>query len=278
MFQSNTNRKKLEFFFKYPHLKTFYKGTILDFKSIVSIYDNIVFKKSDSAEIFGNTFYGLEPVNYYTLDEVFTSDIYHFKCKTEQPLIVDCGANIGLSMLYFKRIFPKAKIHAFEPDTKNYEYFLKNVKSFGWETSVFPYQKLVSNTDGYEFFEELGNAGSKISKNDSGKRIEKIRLKDFLLSLESKINFLKIDIEGSEFDVLPDLKSIFPKIEKMYIEFHLDKNNFQEFYQYIEGLLGDDFNFQITTNFLENENIYESIGSGNSKTYYNVFAVNKIDG
>ena len=44
--------------------------------------------------------------------------------------------------------------------------FLKNVKSFGWETSVFPYQKLVSNTDGYEFFEELGNAGSKISKND----------------------------------------------------------------------------------------------------------------
>ncbi len=274
IFKFNT-KKALLFFFKYPHLKTFYKNGILDFNSIVNIYKNII-DKNESCELFGKRFFGLTPVNYYTLDEVFTSNVYEFNTEKNTPLIIDCGANIGLSMLYIKQKHSNAIIHAFEPDSVNYSYLEKNIDSFGWNDTVFKYQKLVSDKTGYEFFEELGNAGSKISKSDTGKKIEKIRLSDFIENLNQEIDFLKIDIEGSEFAVLPDLKKNFPKIKKMYVEFHCEDSDFQKFHSYINNLLSEHFDFQITTNFTENENIYDSISKKNVKTYYNCFAVNKI--
>jgi hypothetical protein len=112
-------------------------------------------------------------------------------------------------------------------------------------------------------------------QNSNTSKIEKIRLKDFLTELSCQIDFLKLDIEGSEFDVIPDLKELFPKIQKMYIEFHSDVNNFPEMYEYIQKHLGNDFNFQISTNFTEDQNIYTALENRISRTYYNCFAVNK---
>lgn len=270
--------KYLRRFFKYPHLKTLYKGSILKFKDVLSLYDNLI-SNGTSAKILGGTFHGLEKVNYYTVDEVFMSDFYKFNSDNEKPVIIDCGANIGLSVLYFKHTHPDAMIYAFEPDTKNYNYLAENVKSYGWQKSVFIYKQLVSDTAGFEYFEELGNAGSKIvtenEQNSNTSKIEKIRLKVFLTELNCKIDFLKLDIEGSEFDVIPDLKELYPKIQKMYIEFHSDVNNFPEMYDYIQKHLGNDFNFQISTNFTEDQNIYTALENKISKTYYNCFAVNK---
>jgi len=270
--------KYLRRFFKYPHLKTLYKGSILKFKDVLSLYDNLI-SNGTSAKILGGTFHGLEKVNYYTVDEVFMSDFYKFNSENKKPVIIDCGANIGLSVLYFKHTHPEAVIYAFEPDTKNYNYLAENVKSYGWEKSVFIYKQLVSDTAGFEYFEELGNAGSKIvsenAQNSNTTKIEKIRLKDFLTELNCKIDFLKLDIEGSEFDVIPDLKELYPIIQKMYIEFHSDVNNFPEMYDYIQKHLGNDYDFQISTNFTEDQNIYTALENKISKTYYNCFAVNK---
>jgi len=270
--------KYLRRFFKYPHLKTLYKGSILKFKDVLSLYDNLI-SNGTSAKILGGTFHGLEKVNYYTVDEVFMSDFYKFNSENKKPVIIDCGANIGLSVLYFKHTHPEAVIYAFEPDTKNYNYLAENVKSYGWEKCVFIYKQLVSDTAGFEYFEELGNAGSKIvsenAQNSNTTKIEKIRLKDFLTELNCKIDFLKLDIEGSEFDVIPDLKELYPIIQKMYIEFHSDVNNFPEMYDYIQKHLGNDYDFQISTNFTEDQNIYTALENKISKTYYNCFAVNK---
>ncbi|SFI40500.1 FkbM family methyltransferase [Halpernia frigidisoli] len=271
-------RKYLYRFFKHPHLKTLYKGGILKFKDVVNIYDNLI-TDNTSAKILGSTFYGLEKVNYYTIDEVFTTDFYKFQTETKKPVIIDCGANIGLSVLYFKHTHPDAVIHAFEPDTKNYNYLVQNVKSYGWEKSVFCHKKLVSDANGYEYFEELGNAGSKIVnenlQNEFTSKIEKISLKEFLKNLNEKIDFLKLDIEGSEFEVVPDLKEIFPLIDKMYIEFHCAENDFDKMYEFIKLHIGGQFHFQISTNFTEDQNIYTAMKNQKSKTYYNCFAVNK---
>ena len=270
--------KYLRRFFKYPHLKTLYKGSILKFKDVLNLYDNLI-TNGTSARILGGTFHGLEKVNYFTVDEVFMSDFYKFQTKTKNPVIIDCGANIGLSVLYFKHTHRNAIIHAFEPDTKNYNYLVENIKSYGWKKSVFSYKKLVSDEAGFEYFEELGNAGSKIvsenQQNEFTAKIEKIRLKDFLIDLDSDIDFLKLDIEGSEFQVLPDLKELFPRIKKMYIEFHTEFNDFPKMYEFIKSHIGDDFDFQISTNFTEDQNIYTALEKKNFKTYYNCFAVQK---
>lgn len=278
IFSKFITRRYLKRFYRYGHLKTLYKGSILKFKDVLNLYDNLI-NNGTSAKILGGTFHGLEKVNYFTVDEVFMSDFYKFNTENKNPLIIDCGANIGLSVLYFKHTHPDAIIHAFEPDTKNYNYLAENVKSYGWEKSVFIYKQLVSDTAGFEYFEELGNAGSKIvsedQQNEFTTKIEKIRLKDFLLNLNTKIDFLKLDIEGSEFEVLPDLKELFPKIEKMYIEFHTAINDFPKMYEFIKSQIGEEYDFQISTNFTEDQNIYTALEKKNFKTYYNCFAVHK---
>ncbi len=53
---------------------------------------------------------------YYHALQIFRDRLYHFSCGTDSPLILDCGAHIGLASLYFREVYPKARIHAFEAD------------------------------------------------------------------------------------------------------------------------------------------------------------------
>jgi len=53
---------------------------------------------------------------------------------------VDCGANIGVSALYFARRYPAAKILAIEPDPANYEMLVRNTRQVA---SVHPVQAAV---------------------------------------------------------------------------------------------------------------------------------------
>ena len=67
-----------------------YKGSILKFKDVLSLYDNLI-SNGTSAKILGVTFHCLEDVNYYTVDEVFMSDFYKFNSENKKPVITDCG-------------------------------------------------------------------------------------------------------------------------------------------------------------------------------------------
>ena len=50
-----------------------------------------------------------------------------------KPFIIDCGANIGLSVIYLKNLYPDAEIVAFEPDEQNFQLLQKNIASFGFK-------------------------------------------------------------------------------------------------------------------------------------------------
>jgi FkbM family methyltransferase len=41
---------------------------------------------------------------------------------------LDCGANIGLATLFFKRLYPESEIHAFEPDPETFKMLRRNVE------------------------------------------------------------------------------------------------------------------------------------------------------
>src|SRR6478609_6702107 len=49
----------------------------------------------------------------YQIKEYFGDQRMKFECKSESPVIIDCGANVGVSVIYFKSLFPKAQIEAF---------------------------------------------------------------------------------------------------------------------------------------------------------------------
>ncbi|MEZ4805422.1 MAG: hypothetical protein R2852_08040 [Bacteroidia bacterium] len=49
---------------------------------------------------------------------------YNFESQVENPIIIDCGANIGMSAFYFKKLYPKSSLYCFEADPKIFN-FLK---------------------------------------------------------------------------------------------------------------------------------------------------------
>jgi len=65
--------------------------------------------------------------------------------RTSTPLILDCGANIGLSSLYFAKNWPSAHVVAVEPDPDNFALLRRNVEA---QANIQPIQAAVGGKDG----------------------------------------------------------------------------------------------------------------------------------
>src|ERR1700759_697713 len=60
--------------------------------------------------------------------EIFVRQYYHFVAPTASPVILDCGANVGMATIYFKWLYPNAKVTAFEPDPKTFNLLRLNLR------------------------------------------------------------------------------------------------------------------------------------------------------
>ncbi len=153
-------------------------------------------------------------------DEIFDKEIYRFVCDTESPLVIDCGSNIGLSIIYFKKLFPRCRVMAFEPDKKVFEILEFNVSSFGF-SNVEIFDKAVWNSETtLEFMSEGADGGRVVATEDqsySKYSVNTIRLRDYL---KEPVDFLKIDIEGAETEVIQDCEDLLPNIRNLFIEYH----------------------------------------------------------
>ena len=115
-----------------------------------------------------------------TYEELFLDEIYRFQTKNEEPVIIDCGANIGLSSLYFKTIYPNATLHAFEPDAVLFQLLEKNAQVNGF-TNTHLHQAAVWIEDTNLSFSSKGSEASHIDlSNQSANQVKAIRLSSFL--------------------------------------------------------------------------------------------------
>jgi len=150
--------------------------------------------------------------------EIFYEENYKFKVTNISPVIYDCGSNVGLSVLYFKNLFPESIIKAFEADPAIIKYLRKNIE-FNHLSEVEIIDKAVwTNNDGIELQQE-GADGASIFRDGNKIKIDSVRLRD-LIQKEEKINFLKMDIEGAEFEVIKDCRDQLYKVDNLFIEYH----------------------------------------------------------
>ena len=154
-----------------------------------------------------------------TYEEIFVDEIYRFQAKNEQPVIIDCGANIGLSSLYFKSIYPNATLHAFEPDASLFQLLQQNAKVNKFENTHL-HQTAVWIEDTDLSFSSKGSEASHIDlSNQSEHKVKAIRLAHFLTQFD-QIDFLKMDIEGAEFQVVADSLDQLKKVDHFFLEYH----------------------------------------------------------
>ena len=168
-----------------------------DFKKISSIsrytQSDLLFlgKKftiTDNAAFFG------------MVDEIFIKNNYMFLSDNPRPYIIDCGANIGLASIFFKRVYPEAQILSIEPDPYVFGILKENINSFGFNDIVLHNSAVWINNDKLLFSGDKSWGGHIVNKNTRNSiEVNAIDLNDILIK---PVDFLKIDIEGADTEVL----------------------------------------------------------------------------
>jgi FkbM family methyltransferase len=153
----------------------------------------------------------------FTYDEIFNKKIYDFNFEGEAPFIIDGGTNIGLAAIFWKSKFPKCKIIAIEADSEIIEYARQNflVNSLNSGISIIN-KALWKDNKGVRFSSEGADAG--LITENKGVLIPTINLEE--LADGQKIDYLKLDIEGAELEVLINSQKILINTEKIFIEYH----------------------------------------------------------
>ncbi|WP_263354515.1 FkbM family methyltransferase [Acidicapsa acidisoli] len=145
----------------------------------------------------------------FLLQEIFVRREYAFLPEGNTPFILDCGSNIGISILFFKKLFPQAKVIGFEPDKSMFELLSRNVSENGL-SDVSLYNVALSSTIGEATFfsnSQLHLAtlkGSLLQERIGGEtqQVPCVTLSSFI---HGPVDLLKIDIEGAEMGVMQEV-------------------------------------------------------------------------
>ncbi|SUW00314.1 FkbM family methyltransferase [Brachyspira pilosicoli] len=156
--------------------------------------------------------------------------------------VIDIGANLGIVSIVLAKKNPGIKIYAFEPLRENYENLLKNIELNGIDKNIITVENKAVTKDGrnINMSINLNNKGgssisdvisvnSSMSKENCG--IESITLEEIVKKYKiDKIDLLKIDCEGSEYEILYNTKEdILKNIDYLVGEFHENKDLTDEY-------------------------------------------------
>lgn len=155
-------------------------------------------------------------------------------------VFIDVGANIGLYSLFAASLHRRMKIYAVEPLEANYQSLKMNIHLNGFDL-VFPLQLAVSDIEGEVPFhilsDDAGASGSQIlepvaESGESFKAIEKkmvhcVTVDSFCRRFNIQCGYLKIDIDGREWQVLlgaqksleTSVKSVLLELNPLHVSF-----------------------------------------------------------
>jgi FkbM family methyltransferase len=174
-----------------------------------------------TTKIFGRSFDVLDGRSFAHLYDIFfRKQLYRFKAATDSPYIIDCGANTGVSVTWWKTQYPNARVLAFEADPEIFRVLESNCGHFD---NVQLINSAVWNKDGELAFAASGGESghvAEISTRDSDpiRMVPCIRLRSLLI--EERCNFLKMDIEGAEVEIIRDCADALTNVDRAFIEYH----------------------------------------------------------
>ena len=166
------------------------------------------------------------PSFYMQYKDEFIQRIYHFEANRLDPLIIDGGSNMGISILYFKHVYPWAHVIGFEPDPTIFRILEENVTRNNL-TNVTLINAGLSAQAGTVPFTSDGSAGGKIGEGHSSIKVRMERLSDYL---SEPVDFLKLNIEGEELSVLQEAATSgkLCNVRQLVLEYHSWPNGEQQ--------------------------------------------------
>jgi FkbM family methyltransferase len=154
-----------------------------------------------------------------------------FPCTRKNPVILDGGANIGISSIHYKQQFPDATLIAFEPDPRACDLLRHNLTANKIHDVEVVEKALWTSNGSVGFFSEGADANRVVAEREEAKRltalvpggrqhhVETVRLADYLA--KTKFDLVKLDIESAEAEVIVDCGDTLRNVNNLVIEFHL---------------------------------------------------------
>lgn len=211
--------------------------------------------------------------------EIFLEKQYLFNTSNDNPIIIDCGSNIGLSLIFFKMNYPNAIVYGFEPDIHNFNTLLSNISGYNFKDINISSNAVWIEEGVLLDFDGENNESSRLSFQDKSKsklKVKTTRLRDLLIQLEN-ISLLKIDIEGAEVEVINDCKDVLSYCENIFIEYHSFYNQKQELDKILKILTDLNFRYQIKEAFTRSKPFLDNHSlNGEMDFQVNIFATKSL--
>jgi FkbM family methyltransferase len=160
--------------------------------------------------------------------DIFIDGALEFRAPCAAPRILDCGGNVGLASLFFKRRFPGARITAYEADPALFAMMKANLAANG-ASDVETVQAALWTANGRVMFRVEGSDSGMIDSLSgavAGMSVDvpSVRLRDVIANGargdDDRIDLLKLDIEGAENAVLADCEPVLDRVGAIVMDLH----------------------------------------------------------
>jgi FkbM family methyltransferase len=222
-------------------------------------------------QLLGKPFYIADTLSFYSsFREIFQQEIYRFDAASHAPVIVDCGANYGVSVVYFKQIFPDAKVIAVEADPEVFALLEWNVAEHDLADVTLIKKVVAAQAGEVEFHREGADAG-RIHFMAGAKEV--LRLPTIALDelLTQSVDFLKIDIEGAETEVLAASRRL-DRARQLMVEYHSFTDSPQELPRLLNTLSEAGFRYYVQTQYCARQPLTKSTAHLGMDLQLNIFA------
>jgi FkbM family methyltransferase len=204
-----------------------------------------------------------------------------FPCRKKNPVILDGGANIGISAIHYKRLFPDAVITSFEPDAGACEMLRRNLIANKVEGVEVVEKALWTHNGQANFFSEGADANRVLRDVDEAKQlstltpsasecnVETVRLADYLA--RTRFDLVKLDIESAEAEVIIDCGDTLRNVENLVIEFHLTNSKPGDLARTLQTLADQKFHVSVCSYGPWVDLLHQTSGPPNSKIEFDQY-------
>jgi FkbM family methyltransferase len=175
--------------------------------------------------------YRMDAGDVRSLREVWLDRVYQLPSDAPRGTALDLGANIGMTSVFLHQRYGFRRVIAVEPDPRNADLARRNMAQNQVPGAVIVAAVGASDGSGYFQAAEQSQVGRLA---DEGEPVRVVSVRTLLQDLEAPADLVKMDIEGTEEEVLAD-GSWFDRVEGMIIEFHPDRNVNQDISPTVEA-------------------------------------------
>jgi FkbM family methyltransferase len=205
---------------------------------------------------------------FFSYREIFVEEIYRFNTSRPVPRIIDCGSNYGTSIVYFKSLYPCARITGIEADPKIFGLLKANTAHLDLDLRNIA---VSDNNEPLQFFADGKDGGRTAHALDAPKAVVRVDAVTLDQLIDGPVDFLKIDIEGSEGDAIEACSKL-SQVDQLFIEYHSFFDRTQTLGRMLNKLTAEGFRYYIHKQFCSPRPLVDEALAGDMDLQLNIFA------